>query len=367
MNSVDWHRAVIKVGSALISPEGDGCSGQFLLPMARYISECRQQGKEVILVSSGSVAAGRSLIAHGELPLLAEKQAMAAVGQTMMMANWQRFFDFPCAQILVTHGDLSDRERYINIQNTIRTLLDNGILPIVNENDSVTTKELKVGDNDNLGALVALVSSADLLMICSDVDGLFNKDPRSNPDAVLLPDVAKIDDSIYALAGGTTNKIATGGMRTKIEAAEKATVQGINTLIVNGTNSRVFDELLIGNNAGTLFKRQASPKKARKHWLQHGLKSKGSIKVDAGAQSALLKKGASLLSIGITDVSGDFNKGDALDIQNTQGELIAKGISQYHSMELSQIKGQQSKKIIEILGYCPSDVVLHRDDIVVLA
>ncbi|AWB66644.1 glutamate 5-kinase [Saccharobesus litoralis] len=366
MASVDWHRAVIKVGSALISPNGDGCSGQYLLPIARYISECRQQGKEVILVSSGSVAAGRSLIAHGDTPLLAEKQAMAAVGQTLMMANWQRFFDFPCAQILVTHGDLADRERYLNIQNTIRTLLDNGILPIVNENDSVTTKELKVGDNDNLGALVALVSSADMLMICSDIDGLFNKDPRSNPDATLIPVVEKVDESIYSLAGGTSNKLATGGMRTKIEAAEKATVEGINTLIVNGTKSRVFDDLLAEVDTGTLFKRQASPKKARKHWLQHGLKSKGQIVVDAGAQSALQKKGASLLSIGVTAVTGDFHKGDALEIVSLDGKLIAKGIGQYHSNELQQIKGQQSHKIIDILGYCPSDVVIHRDDLVVL-
>ncbi|NTS75755.1 glutamate 5-kinase [Catenovulum sp. SM1970] len=366
MSGLDWHRAVIKVGSALIAPDGAQCSGQYLLPIARYINECRQKGKEIILVSSGSVAAGRGLVAHGELPIIAEKQAMAAVGQMKMMQNWQRFFDFPCAQILVTHDDLADRKRYINIQNTIRTLLDNGILPIVNENDSVATKELKVGDNDNLAALVAQVSSSDLLMICSDIDGLFTKDPRSNPDAELIPVVDKIDESIYALAGGTSNKIATGGMRTKIEAAEKATEQGINTMIVNGRDSQVFDLLVAEKAVGTVFTRQASPQKARKNWLQHSLKVKGSITVDAGASKALNSAGASLLSIGITAIDGRFIKGDAVNVCDAKGNIIAKGISQYNNSELSQIKGLQSKKILETLGYCPSEEVIHRDDLVVI-
>lgn len=366
MGLFSWHRAVIKVGSALIAPEGKDCSGQFLLPIARYISECRQQGKEVVIVSSGSVAAGRGLISHGEVPSIAEKQAMAAVGQTRMMANWARFFDFPCAQILITHDDLADRRRYVNIKNTIRELLNNGILPIVNENDSVATQELKVGDNDNLAAMVSQVSDADLLMICSDIDGLYTADPRSNPDAQLLNTVDLVDSHIYSLAGGTSNKIATGGMRTKIEAAEKATFNGVHTLIVNGRKGLVFDKLLQGEQQGTWFKRQASPKKARKHWLQYTLKSQGQIILDAGAEKAVLNKGASLLSIGITQIEGDFQKGDAVNLFNTSGQLIAKGISQYSSIELSKIKGKQSQQIVDILGYCPSDVIIHRDDLVIL-
>lgn len=364
MKDIEWHRAVIKVGSALIAPDGGQVSGQFTLPIARYINECVAQGKEIVLVSSGSVAAGRSLIQHGELPSIAEKQAMAAVGQSMMIANWQRFFDFKCAQILLTQEDLSDRQRYVNIKNTIRELLNNGIVPIVNENDTVATKELKVGDNDNLGALVALVSGADLLMICSDVDGLFDKDPRSNPDAKLIPVVDKIDDRIYSLAGGTTNKIATGGMRTKIEAADKATGQGIHTFIVNGTNTRVFDRLLNGENAGTWFKRQANPKSARKNWLLHSLKTRGSITIDSGAKRALANTGASLLSIGVKKVSGHFQSGDALQIFDQDGLELGKGISQYNDAELNLIKGVQSSQIAGVLGYCPSEEIIHRDDLV---
>ena len=366
MGLFSWHRAVIKVGSALIAPQGKDCTGQFLLPIARYISECRQQGREIVIVSSGSVAAGRGLIAHGDVPSIAEKQAMAAVGQTRMMANWARFFDFPCAQILVTHDDLADRRRYVNIKNTIRELLNNGILPIVNENDSVATQELKVGDNDNLAAMVSQVADADLLMICSDIDGLYTADPRTNPAATLIEHVEQVDQSIYALAGGTTNKIATGGMRTKIEAAEKATSNGVHTLIVNGRKGLVFDKLLQGEQQGTWFKRQASPKKARKHWLQYTLKSQGSISLDNGAEKAVLNKGASLLSIGITQVEGNFQKGDAVNLLDSKGQLIAKGITQYSQVELTKIKGIQSQQIVDILGYCPSDVIVHRDDLVIL-
>ncbi|KMT66160.1 glutamate 5-kinase [Catenovulum maritimum] len=366
MNLFAWQRAVIKVGSALISPEGKGCSGQFLLPIARYISECRLAGKEIVLVSSGSVAAGRNLISHGEAPSIAEKQAMAAVGQMQMMANWSRFFDFPCAQILLTHEDLADRRRYVNIKNTIRELLNNGILPIVNENDSVATAELKVGDNDNLAALVSQVSDAQMLMICSDIDGLYTADPRTNPNAELIPVVEKINSEIYALAGGTSNKLATGGMRTKIEAAEKATINGVHCLIVNGRNGQVFDRLLHNELTGTWFKHQASPNKARKNWLQHTLKTQGHVVVDDGAQAALINQGASLLSIGIKQVEGNFHKGDAVLVLNQKSETIAKGICQYSAPELNKIRGLNSSKITEELGYCPSNVVIHRDDLVII-
>ena len=197
MNAFKWQRAVIKVGSALVAPDGEQCSAQFLLPLARFISASREQGKEVILVSSGSVAAGRRSISVTHQPSLAEKQAMAAIGQTQMMANWARFFDCPCAQILLTAEDLADRTRYVNIQNTLRELLKQQALPIVNENDSVATAELKVGDNDNLGAYTALVAQADTLIMCSDIDGLFTADPRKDASAKLIPSVSKIDGKIH--------------------------------------------------------------------------------------------------------------------------------------------------------------------------
>lgn len=363
-----FNRVVIKVGSALVSPDTKGCSGKFLLAIARFITQCQQAGKEVILVSSGSVAAGRNLIAHGSPnPSIPTKQAMAAVGQMKMMENWQRFFDVPCSQLLITHGDLKDRQRYINIKNTVRILLENGVIPIVNENDTVATDELKVGDNDNLAALVALVSEADSLFILSDIDGVYEQDPRINPQAKLLPEIEKIDSSIYAMAGATNNHIATGGMKTKIQAAEKAVENGIETYILNGKRDDVFDKIIRGENPGTHFVAQQGVIKARKHWLKHTLKSVGKVMLDEGAVNALIKKGASLLPSGVTDVAGEFKVGDCIDIfDSNNGSCIAKGISQYSYRDLRRIQGKKSDEIIVLLGCCPSKVVVHRDDMVVV-
>lgn len=365
MNLHNWDRLVIKIGSALIAPGGEAVSGQYLLAIAHFITECRKMGKEVILVSSGSVAAGRLAVNSGDnIPNMAQKQAMAAVGQMKMMANWQRFFDFPCAQVLLTHGDLRDRRRYVNIKNTIRELLANDILPVVNENDTVATQELKVGDNDNLAALVALVSEADALLICSDIDGLFDKDPNKHSDATLIPEVNKIDGSIYGLAGGAVNKLATGGMLTKIQAAEKATTQGINTLIINGFKRQSFDALIKGEPSGTLFKATNAKTKAKKHWLRHTLKAQGQILIDRGAVNAIQNKGASLLSSGIAAIKGQWVKGDAIDIIDNQShQPVARGIVQYDSQDLDKIKGRHSTEIATILGYRPSEEVVHRDDL----
>lgn len=363
-----FNRAVIKVGSALVSPDSNGCSGKYLLAIARFITECHQAGKEIILVSSGSVAAGRQLIQHGSpIPSIPTKQAMASVGQMQMMANWQRFFDVPCSQLLITHGDLKDRQRYINIKNTLRILLENHVIPIVNENDTVATDELKVGDNDNLAALVALVSEADCLFILSDIDGVYDQDPRNNPDAVLIPQIDEITEAVYAMAGTTSNPIATGGMKTKIQAAEKAVENGIETYILNGRKSDIFDKLLKGENPGTRFVANQAATKARKHWLKHTLKSSGQIHVDSGAVNAVIHKGASLLPSGIQEAIGSFSAGDSVDIYDLISKKpIAKGICQYSSRDLVKIKGCNSEKIIEILGYCPSKVIIHRDDMVIL-
>ncbi|WP_199610426.1 glutamate 5-kinase [Flocculibacter collagenilyticus] len=363
MELCNWQRAVIKIGSALIAPDGKSVSAKYLLPIARFITDSRDQGKEVILVSSGSVAAGRQHIATGgHPPSLTSKQAMAAVGQTMMMANWTRFFDFPCAQILITHGDLRDRRRYVNIKNTLRELLTNNILPIVNENDSVATEELKVGDNDNLAALVALVSEADALFICSDIDGVYNADPRQDKNAQLIPVINEVTADIHQLAGGTTNKLATGGMKTKIQAAEKATTNGINTMIVNGENGYVFDQLSQNKLIGTWFKAQTPKQSAKKHWLKHTLKATGKIHIDDGASKALLNKGASLLCSGIVACEGNIEKGDAVDI--VSGNNIGRGISQFSASEINKILGKQSQDIATYLGYCSAGVVVHRDDLV---
>jgi len=364
-----FNRVVIKVGSALVAPNNKGCSGEYLLAIARFITECHKANKEVILVSSGSVAAGRQLIQHGSpIPSIPTKQAMAAVGQMQMMANWQRFFDVPCSQLLITHGDLKDRQRYINIKNTLRILLANGVIPIVNENDTVATDELKVGDNDNLAALVALVSEADSLFILSDIDGVFDSDPRTNPDAVLIPQIDEINDEVYAMAGTTNNPIATGGMKTKIQAAEKAVENGIETFIVNGHNSAVFDQLLKGENPGTRFVAQQGAVRARKNWLKHTLKSHGQLQLDSGAVNALQIKGASLLPSGVQSVSGEFIAGESIElICSVSQQIIAKGICQYSSRDLERIKGLKSDQIQNVLGCCPSKVVMHRDDLVMIA
>ncbi len=367
--AMNFQRVVIKVGSALVAPEKNGCSGKYLLSIARFITQCHSAGKEVILVSSGSVAAGRALIQHGSPnPSIPTKQAMAAVGQMKMMANWQRFFDVPCSQLLITHGDLKDRQRYINIKNTIRILLENGVIPVVNENDTVATDELKVGDNDNLAALVALVSEADCLMILSDVDGLYDQNPKDNPEAKLLTEVAEINDAIYKMASGTTNHIATGGMQTKIQAAEKATENGIATFIVNGEKPQVFEQLVANQKPGTHFLAKQAPVKAKKHWLKHTLKSAGKVSLDAGAITAVIEKGASLLPSGINSVSGQFSAGDSIDlISHSDQRVIAKGISQYSHRDLEKIKGANSNQIDLILGFCPSKVIVHRDDMVILS
>lgn len=365
---MEFSRAVIKVGSALVAPDANGCSGKYLLAIARFITECQHASKEIILVSSGSVAAGRKLIQHGSPnPSIPAKQAMASVGQMQMMANWQRFFDVPCSQLLITHGDLKDRQRYINIRNTLRILLANNVIPIVNENDTVATDELKVGDNDNLAAHVAMLSEADCLFILSDVDGVFDKDPRENSNATLFKEITEITEELYQMAGGTKNHIATGGMKTKIQAAEKAIENGINTYIINGSKSEVFENILRNNNPGTKFIAKATTAKAKKHWLKHTLKSSGNIQIDEGATNALVVKGASLLPSGIMSINGAFAAGDSIDIvDKVTSKVIAKGISQYSSRDLAKIIGKNSDQIDQILGFCPSKVTVHRDDLVLL-
>lgn len=363
-----FNRIVIKVGSALISPDENNCSGTYVHAIAHFIIKCHQANKDVILVSSGSVAAGRNLIKHGSpIPSIPTKQAMASVGQMKMMANWQRFFDAPCSQVLITHGDLKDRERYINIKNTLRILLANGIIPIVNENDTVATDELKVGDNDNLAALVALVSEADCLLILSDIDGFYNKDPSCHDDAEMFSEIGEITDELYEMAGTTNNIIATGGMKTKIQAAQKAVENGIETFIINGTNDQVFEQILAGENPGTHFLANKETGKARKHWLKHTLKVHGQLLLDHGAVNAVKNKGASLLPSGILSIEGEFLAGESIEIidANTKA-IIAKGICQYNHQDLMKIKGAKTDQIQEILGFYPSRVIVHRDDMVIM-
>jgi len=364
-----WKRAVIKVGSALIAPDGKGCKTRRLLPIARFISENMEQGREIILVSSGAVAAGMSGLDKdfSKRRSIPEKQALAAIGQSLLMTAWGRLFDCPCAQILLTHDDLQNRKRFVNAKNTLNELIRLKTLPIINENDSVAVEELKVGDNDNLAAHVAVLAEADLLLILSDIDGLFDANPHQNPEARLIPVVEQIDSSIYALASGTHRAIATGGMTTKIQAAEKATHRGIDTVIANGSKGETLEALLTGECRGTLFKRTSSPMAAKKHWMLHALPCSGRIVIDQGAVEALREKGASLLPSGILECHGDFRHGDAVEIiacSSNGNETVARGLTQYGSDLLEKIKGRKSSEIADILGFVYADVVIHRGDMI---
>lgn len=254
MHYSDYNKIVLKIGSSLIAPTGNGCSVKYTLPIARFIQQCQSDGKQLILVSSGSIAAGRNQIDfEGEQPTVAQKQAMAAVGQYSMMENWKRFFDKPCAQLLVTHAELKDQKCQSNIRNTINELLSNQILPIINENDTVATEELKVGDNDRLAAMIAVLTDADLFMIGSDVNGLYTGDPNIDSNAEHVSHVSEITEDIIALAGGTNNQLSTGGMRTKLEAATSAMQHEIPTILFKASDAKNFQLFMDGIDIGTLF------------------------------------------------------------------------------------------------------------------
>ncbi|MFT4993732.1 MAG: glutamate 5-kinase [Paraglaciecola sp.] len=341
---LSWKRIVIKVGSALIAPHNKGCSGHYLLGVVKFIVSCRAKGIQVVLVSSGSVAAGAHLFSELQERTVAIKKAMAAAGQTEMMSTWDRLFDFPTAQMLLTHGDLRDRERYISVKETIFSLLDNDIMPILNENDSVTTDRLRVGDNDNLSAMVAAAADADTLIICSDVDGLYDKNPHTHKDAKLLSQVDHIDESIYAMAGGAMSGVGTGGMKTKIEAAEKATSNGIDTFIVNGFSELPFDMFLRGETPGTHFTAYEKPMQEHVHWMTHTSKSRGEVVVEDDFNTSLTSQSAELTSDEIVAVNGEFSVGDTILVRKGNGTKLAKAKSNYSSCLLNFIAEQDDRK-----------------------
>ncbi|WP_257385878.1 glutamate 5-kinase [Tahibacter caeni] len=364
-----WRRAVLKVGSSLLAANGGGLSTRHALGLAEFIAASHRAGREIVLVSSGAVAAGRSLVraqpeaAHG----LAARQALAALGQTTVVALWQRFFDRPVAQVLLTHDDLRNRRRYLNARATLRELLSLGALPIINENDTVAVDELKLGDNDNLAAIVAALVDADLLLIASDIAGLYSADPRSDADARPIDEVAAVTPAILAMAGGAGTSAGTGGMRTKLDAAVKAAAAGIATVLFDGTDAQALRLLAADRLRGTHFLTGGTRLQARKYWLRHAPLAGGRIHVDAGAARALLSGGASLLPGGITGVSGDFARGDMVEIETSRdggAAIVARGISQYAAGEVRRIAGRKSAEIESVLGYSYGETVVHRDDLV---
>jgi len=345
MNRSNWKRIVVKVGSALIAPNRQGCSSHYLLSIAQFIVRCRMQGIQVVLVSSGSVAAGAHIFPEETKKNIAIKKAMAAAGQTEMMATWDKLFDFPSAQVLLTHADLRDRERYVSIRETLDSLLDHGVLPIVNENDTVTTDKLKVGDNDNLSAMVAAAADADALVICSDVEGLYDKSPHKHDDAKLLSWVDKIDENIYAMAGGAAEDgVGTGGMRTKVEAAEKAVSHGIDTFIINGFTELSFNLMLEGQNPGTHFQAHEKPMKENVHWMTHTSNAQGEVVIKEAFSDPLDEGVESLTSSEILDVKGEFSVGDTILVRREDGVKLAKAKSNYSSCLLNFIANEGNQK-----------------------
>lgn len=342
MKQTNWQRIVIKVGSALISPDRNGCSSHYLLPIASFIVRCRQRGIQVVLVSSGSVAAGAHLF-NDKKTSITIKKAMAAAGQTEMVATWDRLFDFSSAQILLTHADLSERERFISVSDTLDTLLNQGVLPIVNENDTVTTDTVRVGDNDNLSAMVATASHADALIICSDIEGLYSSNPHENSDAHLIPEVEAITTDIYQMAGGVTSDVGTGGMKTKIQAAEKAVSHGVTTYIVNGFEQSSFDQLLRGENPGTKFMPYKTPLQEDTHWVRHTTKILGEIVVNNEFSLEHEQSVNSVSTQDVIDVVGEFSPGDIVLLRTSSGEKIAKARTNYSSCLLSVVAQQNEE------------------------
>lgn len=357
----DCNRIVLKVGSALIAPEGNGCSSRYLLSIAHFIVRCRAMGKQVVLVSSGSVAAGRTLFDNEGETTVALKKAMAAAGQMEMMAAWDKLFDFPTAQLLLTQNDLQDHDKYTSIRETIFELLDNNFLPIVNENDAVTTDDSKVGDNDNLSAMIASAVEANALIICSDVNGLYTKDPFKYDDAELIKDVPQIDEAVLNMAGGVSSSVGTGGMRTKLEAAQKATSNGILTFILNGLNESTFNRLIENDNPGTQFLPVSSPISEKEHWLTHTSRAKGELVVSCEAEDQLGDKVFNLDYSDIVDVNGDFGPGDTVLVRNENGQKLAKATSRRSSCLLQFLVSDNTEVDLSVPENMPGPIITEKE------
>ena len=364
-----WRRAVLKVGSSLLAAPGGGLSARHALPLAQFVASQILAGREMVIVSSGAVAAGRAILPKvaDAGAAMAARQALAALGQVQLIALWQRFFDRPVAQVLLTHDDLRNRRRYLNARATLQELLRLHTLPVVNENDTVSVDELKLGDNDNLAAHVAALIDADVLFIASDVAGLYDADPRSHPDARPIDTVSEITPEVLAMAGGAGSSVGTGGMLTKLQAASKAAGAGIDTVLFDGTAPAVLRGLEQDRLHGTRFVAASTRLAARKHWLRHAPLASGAIVVDAGAARAVCEKGASLLPGGVLEVQGDFARGDIFVIHGPDGtgtRVIARGIVQYAARDIRRIAHHHSDQIEAVLGYNYGDNVVHRDDLV---
>ena len=363
-------RIVVKVGSSILASSDAGLHRAVFSHLAKEISTLKHQGYEAILVSSGAIAAGMEKLGLQTRPqTITQKQAAAAIGQSRLMAIYESYFSRhqqTVAQILLTHDDLSHRNRFINARNTLLALLKLGIIPIINENDTVAVDEIKVGDNDNLSALITNLVEADLLVILTDIDGLCDSDPRFNPGAKCIPLIEDVDMGMEGIIGGTGGQWRVGGMVTKVEAARKVARFGSPTVIARGTKEGILHQILAGKEIGTLILPKEEALSSRKGWIAFHLKPKGQVIVDEGAKRAICQRGKSLLPSGIVKVTGTFDRGDAVTCVGPRGKEFAIGIVNYTISEIEKIKGLRSNQIEKALGFKYSDEVIHRDDLVVL-
>ena len=361
-------RIVLKVGSRVLTAKGRTLSQPVFDRLAKEVSAAKKNGYEVVVVSSGAIAAGMGRIGLLEKPrTMPQKQASAAIGQSALMWNYERSFSFygeKVAQILLTRDDLSNRNRYLNARNTLLTLLGFGVIPIINENDTVVVEEIKVGDNDNLSALVTNLANADLLIILSDIDGLYDRDPRLHKNAKLIPLVTQVTEELEKKASGTLSPISIGGMVTKLQAARKAALFGVPTILANGMAEGVVGRILRAEDVGTLFTSQVNKLTSRKHWIAFSLEPLGKITVDEGAKRAILQKGKSLLPSGVLGAEGKFGMGDSVLLTDAGGQEFAKGLVSYDSGTINKIRGLKTTELEGRLGYKGSDEVIHRDDLV---
>ena len=363
-------RLVVKVGSGLISAPGQGLLPDRIGALADELAALAKDGREVVVVSSGAIASGMARLGLTQRPRsIPEKQAAAAVGQSALMWHYEQAFarhGIRVAQVLVTQEDISARPRYLNARNTLQVLLRFRVVPVVNENDTVAVEEIKVGDNDNLAALVAALIDADLLVILTDVDGLYTGDPRVDPEARRLETVDAVTEEIERLVWDADGQVSVGGMSTKLEAARKVTSSGIPMVIASGRVPGTLRRVLRGEPLGTYFVPRGDRLAGRKRWIAFAVPPQGRLTVDAGARSALVERGKSLLPSGVVEVEGEFHAGEVVSLSAADGKEFARGLTNYDAAELRKIQGAKTKDIEERLGYKSFDEVIHRDNLVLL-
>lgn len=365
-----WRRLVVKVGSSLVTADGRGLDDAALADWAAQIAAQVRSGRQVVLVSSGAIAEGMQRLGWARRPsAIHDLQAAAAVGQMGLVQAYERCFaghGLIAAQVLLTHEDLADRQRYLNARSTLTTLLELGVVPIINENDTVATDEIRLGDNDTLGALVTNLIEADLLVILTDQPGLYTADPRRDPDARLVSEAQAGDPALEAMAGGAGSGIGTGGMLTKVLAARRAARSGADTVIASGRQNEVLARVLAGEAVGTRLRSATAPMAARKQWLADHLQTRGSLMLDDGAARALAEGGRSLLAVGVRAAAGEFDRGEVVDCRDGSGRLIARGLVNYGAAETRRIMGEPSSRIEAVLGYVNEPELIHRDNLVLL-